>query len=241
MRLRALFFLAILFFCLPARSNSNDDDRVKIDLHLYFWPAGIDGNVTAGTHTTDTSMKLADILRNLRMEANGAFKISKENWFLFNDFIYLDVVPNVRENIPPGIPININLDATTLTDMLVVGRQWQSPISWNLFVGVRYIYDRIELDTAVGNIVSTKKWLTPTVGAGVKLPFNDRLFFNFIANIGAANRSFNWEILPTFCWKFNTIFSAEAGYRLLDIRYKENDFRMNTIIHGPIIGLTISF
>lgn len=246
MKSRVLCFLAILCFCLPAYSNSNDDDRLKFDLYLYFWPASVSGSVIAGTHSADTSMKFGDILHNLKMEANGALKISKRDWFLFNDFMYLDVAPRANKNIAPGITINTALDAVTFTDMLVVGRQWQGPVSWNAFVGVRYVYGRTKLNATVVDIaslqvVSSKKWFTPAIGAGIKLPINDKIFFNVIADVGAASRSFNWEILPTFCLQFNTMFTAELGYRLLDIRYKEDDFRMDTTIHGPIAGLKMSF
>lgn len=245
MNSRLLFFTAILFFCLPSYSKPNDDGCIKVDLHLYLWPASINGNVTAGNRTADTSMQFNDILRNLKMEANGAIKISKENWFLFNDFIYLNIAPKASENISSGMVINTTLDITTFTDMLAVGRQWQNPIAWNLFIGARYIYSRMQLDAAIDNIASlravrSKNWATPTIGAGIKLPLNDKLFFNFITAIGAASKSFNWEALPTLCWQFNTIFTAELGYRLLDIKYKKDDFKMDTVIHGPIIGLKIS-
>jgi hypothetical protein len=256
MLLRVLSLVLTLFFCLPlcgfaantGDTITSDDNRTKVDLYLYFWPAGLDGDLTAGSHTTHTNMKFGDILRDLKMEANGAFKISKEDWFLFNDFIYLDLSHETNENIPSGLKVDATLDATTFTNMFVVGRQWHNPISWNVFAGVRYIYGRVKLDAtaSLGSlhheaiVVKTKGWFTPAVGVGINLPLNDKLFFNFIADIGAATKSFNWEIFPTFSWKFNPMFTAEAGYRLLDIRYKEDGFKMDTVVHGPIVGLKIS-
>jgi len=36
-------------------------------------------------------------------------------------------------------------------------------------------------------------------------------------------------------------YTAEAGYRLLDIRHKEDDFKLDTLMHGPIIGMKVTF
>lgn len=246
MRSRALVFLVVLFFCLPVYSNSNDDDRLKFDLYLYFWLASTNGKVIVGTHSSDASMKFGDILQSLKMEANGAFKISKRDWFLFNDFMYLDVAPKTNENIAPDTSINTTTDTTTFTDMLVVGQQWHEPVSWSAFIGARYFYGKIKLDTTVADTTSlqavgSRKWFTPTIGAEIKLPLSDKVFLNVIADIGATNRSFNWGVLPTFCLQFNTMFAAKIGYRVLDMRHKEDDFKMDTTIHGPIVGLKISF
>lgn len=102
---------------------------IQLDLFLYFWPAGLDGDVSAEGHTAHTNLKFRDIIDDLNMGANAAFKISKNDWFLFNDFIYLDLSHKTSENIAsiPGASIDATLDTRVLMDMLVFGRQWQKP------------------------------------------------------------------------------------------------------------------
>lgn len=224
---------------------------IQLDLFLYFWPAGLDGDVSAEGHTAYTSLKFGDIIDDLKMGANGAFKISKGDWYLFNDFIYLDLSHKTSENIAsiPGASIDATLDTRILIDMLVLGRQWQKPVNWNLFAGARYFYGRMRLD-AIENlgpahrealIVKTDEWVIPVIGGGLELPFNDKLAFNFAADIGAMDKSFSWEAVPKFCWKFNKTITAEVGYRFLDIRHKEEGFKLDTLMHGPIIGAKITF
>lgn len=235
----------------PGGKDAKDSNRLRLDLYIYFWPVGLDGDVSAGSHTAHTNVKFRNIFRDLKMGANGAFKISKGDWFLLNDFLYLDVSHKTSENIAsiPGASVDATLDARALTDLVAVGRQWQKPVAWNLFLGARYFYGRVRLDAieSLGPfskeavIVKTKEWVTPTIGASINLPFNDKLSFDFIADIGAADKSFNWEVIPVFCWKFNNTFTAQAGYRLLDIRHKEDNFKIDTLMHGPIIGMKVSF
>lgn len=259
LKIRGLAYVLILLFCLPLGGFAADagspaahpQDRFKLDLYLYFWPAGLDGDVTAGTHTAHTSIKFDDIIHDLKMGAEGAFKISKGDWFLLNDFLYMDVSHKTSENIAsiPGASVDATLGARVLTDLVAVGRQWQNPVAWNLFGGARYFYGRLRLDAIEhlgpinpeAIIVKKEEWATPTIGASVNLPMNDKLSFNFLTDIGAGDRSFNWEVIPTFSWKFNDTFSAQAGYRLLDIRHKEENFKIDSLMHGPIVGMKISF
>lgn len=254
-----LFLGLVLFFNFPIfvlAESPNAADTVKknpfqFDLYLYFWPAGLDGNVSAENHTAHTSLSFGDIFSDLKMGANGAFKISKGDWFLLNDFIYLDLSHKTSENISsiPGASIDATLDTRVVMDMLAVGRKWQEPFSWNLFAGARYFYGRVRLD-AIENlgpahqealITKTDEWVTPVVGAGVEFPFNDKLSFSLTADVGAADKSFNWEAIPLFRWKFNERISADMGYRLLDIRHKDNGFKIDTLMHGPIVGMKVSF
>ena len=240
----------------PASSILGDkavktNNPMQLDLFLYFWPAGLDGDVSVDSHSAHTNLKFRKIIDDLKMGANGAFKISKNDWYLFNDFIYLDLSHKTSENIAsiPGASIDATLDTRVLMDMLVFGRQWQKPVSWSLFAGARYYYGRVRLD-AIGNlgpehkeavVVKTNEWVTPVIGAGVELPFNDKLSFNFAADVGRMDKSFSWEAVPKLCWKFNNTLSAEAGYRVLDIRHKDEGFKLDTLMHGPIVGMKITF
>jgi hypothetical protein len=234
-----------------AGSETVSGNPLRLDLYLYFWPAGLNGDVSADNHTAHTSLKFRDILDDLKMGANGAFRISKGDWFLFNDFIYLDLAHKTSEDISsiPGASVDATLSTRVVTDMLVAGRKWEKPFSWNLFAGARYFYGRVRLDAierlgpyhAEALEVKTDEWVTPVVGAGVNLPINNKLSFNFTADAGAASKSFNWEVLPSISWKINEKISAEAGYRLLDIRHKENGFKIDTLMHGPIVGMKMSF
>ena len=261
-QVRVLFFVFIMLLgfslYVPAQEAAVDttetaktNNSLRLDLYLYFWAAGLDGDVSADNHTAHTNLKFRDIIDDLKMGANGAFKVSYGDWFLFNDFIYMDLAHKTSENISsiPGASIDATLGTRVITDMLVIGHQWEKPVSWNLFAGARYFYGRVRLD-AIGSlgpyheeavVTKTNEWVVPTIGAGVNVPFNNKLSFNFTADVGAMSNSFNWGVLPLLSWKFNERISAEAGYRLLDIRHKENDFKIDTLMHGPIVGMKVSF
>lgn len=256
---RVLLFVFIVVLGLPfsgfaedvSGTSATDNSRLRLDLDLYFWPAGLDGDVSVKNHSAHTNIRFSEIIDDLNMGANGAFKISKGNWFLFNDFLYMEVTHKTSENIAsiPGASVDASLRTRVITDLFTVGRQWQDPVPWNLFIGARYFYGKVRLDATEklgpfheeAVITETRDWVTPTVGAGINLPFNNRLSLNLVADVGAGARSFNWETVPTLCWKFNDRVSAQAGYRLLEIRHKENNFKVDTLMHGPIIGMKITF
>lgn len=255
MKIKDLFFGSILFCCLPLSGfaadskTTNDDSRTKVDVYLYFWPAGVSGDVEADNHTAHTNANFGDIFRNLKMGATGALKVSKNDWFVFNDTVYLDVAPKVSEKLPSGVQVNASLDNRVLVDMLAVGHQWQTAIPWNLFAGVHYFYGRVKLDAteSLGSYsqdtlaVKSTNWFTPTIGGEVNLPITEQASLDFIADAGAASRSYNWEFIPTFFWKFNRNFAAAAGYRMQDISHREDDFKMDTLMQGPIVGVKITF
>ncbi|MCL5261473.1 MAG: hypothetical protein M1561_07400 [Gammaproteobacteria bacterium] len=236
--------------CLAANTKCLETQNpVKVDLYLYFWPTGINGDVSAYKHSAHTNITFDDILSNLRMGATGAIKVTKNNWFIFNDAIYMDVAPDVKETLPHDIQVNAKLDNRVLADLLAIGYQWQTTVPWNLFAGVRYFYGRVKLDAtaALGpfqekaSVVQSDNWLIPTIGGDVDLPICRQLSFDVIADVGAVSHNFNWELIPAFFWQFNNNFSVAAGYRLLDVYHHENDFKLATLIHGPIIGAKITF
>lgn len=257
MKIKNLFFSSILFFSLPLCSFAadvnnkavNDDNRTKVDLYLYFWPAGVSGDVKADNHNAHTSVNFGDILRNLKMGATGALKVSKNDWFVFNDAMYLEVAPKVGEKIPSGLQVNANLNNRVLMDMLAVGHQWQTSIPWNLFAGVHYFYGRVQLDATESlgsysqeeHVVQSSNWFTPTIGGEVNLPLTEQASLDFIADAGAASRSYNWEFIPTFFWKFNHNFSAAAGYRMQNVSHREDNFKIDALMQGPIVGVKITF
>jgi hypothetical protein len=254
---KVLFFVLFLMFGLPfcgladdtAGKSAKNKECLRLDLNLYFWPAGVDGDVGVGSHAAHSSVKFGDLIHDLKMGANGAFKISKGDWFLLNDFIYLDLSHKTDETIPPGVKVDATLDTRLMTDLFAVGRQWEKPFPWNLFMGARYFYGKLRLD-AVESLgpfhaeavrEKTKEWVVPTVGAGVSFPLNSKFSFNVIADIGAADNSFSWEAIPALSWKISDMFSVEAGYRLLEVRHKEDDFKIDALMHGPIVGMKMTF
>lgn len=239
-----------LLFAVAAPARADSPDPWRFDLYLYFWPAGLSGDLAAEGHCAHTRLKFDDILHDLKMGANGAFEVSKGDWFFLNDFIYLDVSHKTSEMVPPGVAVNATLDTRILMDMAAVGRQWETaPVRWKAFFGARYFYGRVRLDAIEqlgpsdpeALVVKTDEWVTPVVGGGFDLPFNERLSFHFLTDVGAADRSFNWEVIPSVGWTFNPTLTALAGYRLLDVRHKQSGFKVDSLMHGPIVGLKISF
>jgi len=253
------FFLASFVFLplaplsasvdIAASAGVQDKDPWHCDLYLYFWPAGLDGDVGAADHSAHTSLKFEDIIHDLKIGGSAAFQVSKGGWFLLNDVIYLDLSHKTSETVPPGVTVDATLGTRVLMEMLAVGRQWEKPVRWKAFIGARYFYGRVRLDAIEqlgpadpeAIVTKTDEWVTPVIGAEVSLPFNDKLSFNFTADVGAADDSFNWEAIPTMGWKFNKTVTALVGYRLLDIRHKKDKFKIDTLMHGPIVGLKISF
>jgi opacity protein-like surface antigen len=52
---------------------------------------------------------------------------------------------------------------------------------------------------------------------------------------------FTWQSLAGIGYDIDETWFLKAGYRALGVDYKNGTFRLDAIIHGPVVGVGIRF
>ena len=69
----------------------------------------------------------------------------------------------------------------------------------------------------------------------------DRWFFRYNGDIGGfgAGAELTWQVFGGLGFRLNDHVSAGLGYRALGVDYDKKAFALDTVTHGPLLGLEI--
>jgi hypothetical protein len=103
---------------------------------------------------------------------------------------------------------------------------------------------------SAGSVEQTQDWIDPTVGGELTIGLTKNLAIWMHGDVGGFDTAsqFTWCATGVLAWRFH-IGSLEssvfAGYKAIGDDYSKgsgNDkFTWDTIMHGPVIGMTITF
>ena len=123
--------------------------------------------------------------------------------------------------------------------------------TFDLLAGGRYTHLKIELDfKRIGNQDKSKDWVDPFVGAATQIGLTDKLSFRVRGDVGGfgvgSDITLNgvgllgYKVRP-----FGLDGTLAAGYRALYQDYTDgsgrNKFTWNMTLHGPVLGLAVTF
>jgi hypothetical protein len=125
-------------------------------------------------------------------------------------------------------------------------------VTVDTYFGGRYTNLDLSLDIKNGdNVDGDKHWVEPLVGVRTRCNLSEHWTINLTGDIGgvAFGSDFAWNALGPLGYRFGLFgednASAYAGYRALSQDYTDgsgNDkFEWDVTLHGPIVGLAVSF
>ena len=229
----------------------------------YFWLPSISGQETIKGFTADVDTSFSDIFNNTDKHLGflGNFEAWKDDFGGFVNVNYLNLGQN---NIPTGPTLtNVNYQQT-LVDFGLMYRvhAWtldavsdpsETPrkIRLDAYLAGRFtdLYGKLEVQN-IALVDSTKLWVDPIIGGRATTDLTDRLSLLIQADVGgtSASNDFTWSAAALFGYGFSMWgleSRVQAGYRALSQNWASGSgnrqFRWNTTLYGPVLGLTIKF
>lgn len=237
-----------------ARAADPDPDAWRVNVTPYVWAAGLYGDVTAKGITASPSASFLDILESSDslIGFQGHVGVSRGRFTGFADVLYLKL--GVEGLGPTRLDlesrmwfIEFGLEYRLLDTTDASGRG----VALDAYVGGRYSYLEIDLDTAgVPSTNLSKEWIDPIVGGQVIVNVTPQFFLVARGDIGGfgVGSDFAWSVtgLLGYRWQgWGLDWAVLAGYKALAQDYESGSglqrFRWDTTMHGPIMGLRISF
>ena len=238
-----MFFSTISF----AGEEPNEGDWEFNLAPFYLWGINIDGDLSVGPATAPVDVQFEDVLDSLDAAFIFHFEtLYKTQWGFLVDVNYLDLENTM--SLPMGISQNVDL-SLTLAEFSGFYRLQRAAHNIDFIAGLRYIDMENKISVVGGPTLfdGSKDWTDPLVGARWMWGFADGWSLIARGDIGGfgVGSDFSWHALGLVEWQPWKYASFIAGYRALDVDYKDGSgrdyFNIDATIHGPVIGVNFNW
>jgi hypothetical protein len=214
----------------------------------YFWMAGLSGDTKQfGLPVVEIDSSFSDILDNLDFAAMAVAEARYDRYSIFGDLIYTKI--GAESATPHGIlATDVEVSSSTFVGTAGAGYSLFEGPSGRLDVvgGVRVwsVDTDISFNGAFldGRTFSDgASWVDGMVGLRANYAFTDKFYVMGWGMVGAGGADVDWDVAAGLGYRFNDTFSATIGYRALGVDYSKDGFLFDTVMQGPIMGVTMTF
>lgn len=214
----------------------------------YGWLTAIEGDVSVGRLSAPVDISMSDTLNDLDMAAMGVFEAGYGRWSLGVDLVYA----KTSQDLAGGGRLFDSfryeqkqwlITPTVAYRVIDTGRYHMS-----LVAGARVTVMEADLTGRfVGGGQVTRgadtSWVDPIVGIRGQAEIGDRWFFRYYGDVGGfgASSDLIWQAYAGFGYHFTEFCAIALGYRGLGIDYSKDAFSLDTVTHGPVIGIEFRF
>jgi hypothetical protein len=239
-------------------ATTQDEDKWTFNSPLYFWAAGLNGDLTLGGRSAHLDLSPTDVLNHLDVGFMAYLELAKPQYGFYAQPNYMKLSANGGS---AGFKANDDVQLW-IAEFGGFYRIWTSgsdrPASLYALAGGRYwnIHNKLTINPPIGpneNFAGTKWLMDPIVGLRFEEYFTKRLHARVQADVGGFGLSsdtsrFSWQVLPTVGYDFtmpvikkpSTVF---AGWRQINVQYVGksggNKRSADLTLEGVIIGVNV--
>ncbi len=235
----------------------------------YMWAAGLEGSISPFRRgpTIDVDKSFSDVMDNLNFGGFVNLWARYDRFVFSGDVMYVDTtdshasgplsgfqIPGLGAAIPPGSTVDGKVDTKQFMATLQGGYRIVDTSNFTLdaLAGARFwhISNGITVTAshfAIGSRTATHDenfgWIDPVVGLRAFLPVTDELSLQVQADVGGfgAGSDISWSALATANYRVTDNLSLSAGYKALKVDYDRDGHIYDTLLSGPVLGMTWRF
>ena len=236
----------------PAQAGGSDSDPNGLSFQVtpYLWFAGIDGDVATlpSVPTASVEAGFDDIIENTDFAIMLIGEVRGDRFGALVDLIYMNLSAEGALPGPAasGVRVDIENFIGTLTGTY---RPYEKDgVAVDLLAGARLWYVDNELRLTSGpfsgaTLAESETWVDPVVGVRARADLGAKIFVSGYGDVGGfgAASDLTWQVYGGLGYEVNDWFSAQIGYRVLDVDYENDGFVYDVTMDGPILGLMFRF
>jgi hypothetical protein len=253
----ALFASATLFAGTPAPSSKSvvippeppPEKPWYLTVAAYGWLSAIEGETGIGPITVSADTSINDLIDEFEGGLMTYIEAGRDRWSFSLDLIWGKMGDDATVERGPFFGrVGFEQEQAIITGRIHYALIKNDTTRVDVFAGGRWMY--LEVDLNVDNSVGPGRkfsieedWMDPIVGARVIHDFNDRCFAQVMGDAGGfgAESEVTWQALVAFGYRLNPKLTSVIGYRALGVDYDKEQFLVDTISHGPFVGLSYTF
>jgi len=248
----------------PAVARELVSNDWQFQVTPYLWTLALKGDVTVKGVKASPSVTFREILDNLNYALMAVADARKGRIGVFVNGVYADL-EDTDNDVGPGLRVRAEAQAA----IAGAGAYYRLG-PWNLdaeagasgpkvvvdpYVGARYTYLNAELKfRRIGRqIGADKHWVDPIVGVRTLWELTPKWNINVLGDVGgfgvSGKSDFSWQAAGLMGYRFGLFGDDDAnvlaGYRALYQNYRDgngrDEFQWDMTLHGPVLGLAITF
>lgn len=221
---------------------------------VYAWAFSLDGKGAVRGRDFDVDVSFGDILEDLSVAAMGTVAARKGRFGFFVSPLFGRVESDA--GIGP-VQFRVRQDTTflgfgglyrLLDWKCSEGGPGPESLALEAYAGGRLVDLRLELNGrhSLNDTDKSETWVDPIIGLEGQGLLTERWELFAGADIGGfgVGSDLTWQWLAGAGYRFD-LFGNEtflrAGWRMLDIDYRNGGFKWNVTYSGPLVGLTMRF
>ncbi len=214
----------------------------------YGWVTAITGDVGIGRLSAPVDISMSDTLGDLDMAAMGVLEAGYGRWSFGVDVVYGKTSQDIGGGGRLFDSFRYEQKQWLITPVAAYRVVETGSYHMDVFAGARITVLQADL---TGRFVRggqetrgvDTSWVDPLIGIRGQAELGGSWFFRYNADIGGfgASSDLIWQAFAGFGYRFNDFASLAFGYRGLGIDYSRGDFFLDTVTHGPVIGVEFRF
>jgi hypothetical protein len=215
---------------------------------LYAWIPGISTAVESRFGTIESEASGSNALDSLEAAFMGTFEARRGRLSLIGDLLYTKLGSD--QPSPFGRRFkeaSVETEVSAFTGYALYRTYESEHVLLDLGGGFRAF--GLNIDTTLesadsrpdeSNDLSTS-WVVPVVAGRVILPFTEHWFATALVDGGSYNDSQTWQAFASVGYRFNQNWSAQAGYRYMNIEKTISGQEVTVDLDGPLLGFSYHF
>lgn len=233
----------------PALSTVSTKDW-WFNMTAYGWLTDTTGDIGVRGFKAPVSIGMDDVLDDLDFAYMTYLEFGYKKWSLGVDGIYAKMSDDSTFAVGPVSGYaSLEMEQAFITTRLQYRVHESESAKVDVFAGFRWNYFDVDLDVNANlgrgglDVGLTEDWFDPIVGARAVVSLGGGWFVQAAGDIGGfgAESDLTWQALGGVGYRFSPMVSMVAGYRAMGVDYEKDGFLLDTVSHGPVIGLTLSF
>lgn len=214
----------------------------------YGWLTDISGDIGVRGYKAPIDVGMDDILDNLDFSYMSYNEIGYKKWSAGLDVVYAKLSDDSTFAVGPlSGDASIELEQAFITGRLQYRAVDNGALKLDVFTGLRWNYYDVDfhVNSNIGDrgISGGEDWLDVIVGARAVAQLGGNWFFHSMGDIGGfgAESDLTWQAVAGIGYQFTPRISGVVGYRAMGVDYDKGGFLVDTVSHGPALGLSFSF
>lgn len=214
----------------------------------YAWITAIEGDVGIGPLAGELDISMKDTLDTLDMGYMGVFELGHGRLSLGLDMVYGKTSDDYLAGGRLFRSFRYEQKQWIFTPFLAFNIVESERFKLDVFAGARITALEGELTGRFvrgGELVASRDtdFVDPIVGARAQVGLTDKLFVRLNGDVGGFDVSSElvWQAFAGLGYQITDSVGIAAGYRGLGVDYEKDGFAMDTVTHGPVVGLEVRF
>ena len=220
-----------------------------LNITPYGWLTATEGDMGVAGRIAPVDISFQDTLENLDFAFMLAMETGFDRWAFGIDAIYGAFTSDAAlpSSADPYTQATVDFDQFFARVHVGFHVYVEEHAKLTAFVGARYSHlsTEISLTGAAPAIVAegSQSWVDPVIGMHGTWDLNERWFLNGGGDIGGFGVSSDliWQLNLALGYRFTESLSTLIGYRGFGVDYSSGGFVVDTIAHGPVIGVSMGF